>query len=73
MPWRPIESPGMTAAGAANRYDEVIRATAGFLANEAGPRVAVFDTTGWDTHANEGGARGRSATASGRSMPRCVA
>jgi uncharacterized protein (DUF1501 family) len=45
--------------GAANRYAEVIRATAGFLANEAGPRVAVFDTTGWDTHANEGGARGQ--------------
>jgi uncharacterized protein (DUF1501 family) len=42
-----------------NRYAEVIHATAGFLANEAGPRVAVFDTTGWDTHANEGGARGQ--------------
>jgi uncharacterized protein (DUF1501 family) len=40
----------------------VIRATAGFLANEAGPRVAVFETTGWDTHANEGGARGQLAT-----------
>lgn len=46
------------AGPGANRYDEVIRATAGFLANDAGPRVAVFDTTGWDTHANEGGARG---------------
>ncbi|HEX3835989.1 MAG TPA: DUF1501 domain-containing protein [Steroidobacteraceae bacterium] len=48
----------MGGAGA-NRYAEVIRATAGFLANEAGPRVAVFDTTGWDTHANGGGARGQ--------------
>lgn len=48
----------MMAAGN-NRYEEVIRATAGFLANDAGPRVAVFDTTGWDTHANEGGARGQ--------------
>jgi uncharacterized protein (DUF1501 family) len=46
------------SGGGNNRYDEVIRATAGFLTNEAGPRVAVFDTTGWDTHANEGGARG---------------
>ncbi len=45
-------------AGGNNRYQEVIRATAGFLANQAGPRVAVFDTTGWDMHANEGGARG---------------
>jgi len=56
------DSPGMMAGGAAaNRYDEVIRAAAGFLANDAGPRVAVFDTTGWDTHANEGGARGQLA------------
>lgn len=46
-------------AGGGNRYAEVIRAAAGFLGNEAGPRVAVFDTTGWDTHANEGGARGQ--------------
>jgi len=55
------DDPSATMAGGAgaNRYDEVIRATAGFLANEAGPRVAVFDTTGWDTHANEGGARGQ--------------
>jgi uncharacterized protein (DUF1501 family) len=51
------QSQGM-AGGGGNRYEEVIRATAGFLANDAGPRVAVFDTTGWDTHANEGGARG---------------
>ncbi len=57
------QSQGMMAGGAgSNRYEEVIRATAGFLANEAGPRVAVFDTTGWDTHANEGGARGQLAT-----------
>jgi len=53
--------PMMGGAGP-NRYEEVIRATAGFLANEAGPRVAVFDTTGWDTHANEGGARGQLGT-----------
>ena len=48
--------------GGTNRYGELIRAAAGFLTNEAGPRVAVFDTTGWDTHANEGGARGALAT-----------
>jgi uncharacterized protein (DUF1501 family) len=54
------QSSGMMAGAAgANRYDEVIHATAGFLVNDAGPRVAVFDTTGWDTHANEGGARGQ--------------
>ncbi len=53
---------GMMGGAGANRYDDVIRATAGFLANEAGPRVAVFDTTGWDTHQNEGGARGQLGT-----------
>ena len=56
------QSPGTMVGGGNNRYEEVIRATAGFLANESGPRVAVFETTGWDTHANEGGARGQLAT-----------
>jgi len=56
------QASGTMGGGGNNRYEEVIRATAGFLANEAGPRVAVFDTTGWDTHANEGGARGQLAT-----------
>jgi len=41
------------------RYAEVVRAAAGFLRRSDGPRVAVFDTTGWDTHANEGGAEGQ--------------
>ena len=44
-----------------NQYAEVVRAAAGFLGHEDGPRVAVFDTTGWDTHQNEGGARGQLA------------
>jgi uncharacterized protein (DUF1501 family) len=43
------------------RYAEVTHAAAGFLKQEAGPKVAVFDTTGWDTHANEGGAEGQLA------------
>ncbi len=47
------------AAGA--RYTEVIRAAAEFLRREDGPKVAVFDTTGWDTHANEGAAQGQLA------------
>jgi uncharacterized protein (DUF1501 family) len=46
------------AAAARNRYLETVRAAAGFLKRDDGPRVAVFDTLGWDTHANEGGARG---------------
>ena len=43
------------------RYTEVVRAAAGFLRRDDGPQVAVFDTTGWDTHANEGSAEGQLA------------
>jgi uncharacterized protein (DUF1501 family) len=43
------------------RYTEVVRAAAGFIRREDGPKVAVFDTTGWDTHANEGNAAGQLA------------
>jgi uncharacterized protein (DUF1501 family) len=43
------------------RYTEVVRAAAGFLGRDDGPQVAVFDTTGWDTHANEGNAEGQLA------------
>lgn len=44
-----------------SRYAETARAAAGFLRRENGPRVAMFDTTGWDTHANQGGAQGQLA------------
>ena len=43
------------------RYTETARAAAGFLRRDDGPRVAMFDTSGWDTHANEGGAQGQLA------------
>ena len=43
------------------RYLETARAAASFLRRDDGPRVAMFDTTGWDTHANEGGAQGQLA------------
>ena len=33
-------------------------AAASFLASPAGPRIAVLDAGGWDTHANQGGAQG---------------
>ncbi len=51
--------PAAQAYGA--RYTQIVTAAAGFLRQEQGPRVAVFDTTGWDTHANEGGAEGQLA------------
>src|SRR6185437_12241370 len=43
------------------RYTEVIHTAAEFLRRDDGPKVAVFDTTGWDTHANEGAAQGQLA------------
>jgi uncharacterized protein (DUF1501 family) len=52
---------GTPAAKGKARYAEVVRAAAGFLRREDGPKVAVFDTSGWDTHANEGGAQGQLA------------
>lgn len=47
-------------AGSA-RYIEVVHAAAELLRREDGPKVAVFDTMGWDTHANEGAAQGQLA------------
>ena len=62
------EAPAMMPQAAARpgargdaRYAEVVRAAAGFLRREDGPKVAVFDTRGWDTHANEGAAQGQLA------------
>jgi uncharacterized protein (DUF1501 family) len=43
------------------QYAEVVRTAARFLRQDGGPQVAVFDTTGWDTHFNEGGAKGQLA------------
>jgi len=55
------EAPASGPARGNARYAEVVRAAAGFLRREDGPKVAVFDTSGWDTHANEGGAQGQLA------------
>ena len=53
----PPGGPGRNAGG----YVETVRTAAGFLKRDDGPAVAVFDTTGWDTHANEGGGQGQLA------------
>jgi uncharacterized protein (DUF1501 family) len=39
----------------------IVTAAARFLKNDLGPRVAVIDVGGWDTHANQGGAQGNLA------------
>ena len=40
---------------------ETMRATARFLKSDDGPRVAVIESGGWDTHANQGAATGNLA------------
>jgi uncharacterized protein (DUF1501 family) len=58
----PSDAAAMTAAAArstSGRYLETVRTAAGFLRRDDGPSVAVFETTGWDTHFNEGGGQGQ--------------
>jgi uncharacterized protein (DUF1501 family) len=61
MPGSPVERDAKAKRNYSGRYAETARAAAGFLKREDGPRVAMFDTSGWDTHANEGGAQGQLA------------
>ena len=61
MQGAPGANPGAAVQAANARYAQLVQAAAGFLRQDEGPRVAVFDTTGWDTHANEGGAEGQLA------------
>jgi uncharacterized protein (DUF1501 family) len=45
-----------------NRIDEVAQMAGSLLAADGGPEIAVIEATGWDTHANQGGAQGTLAT-----------
>ena len=58
---RPAAAQPTPQAHGAPRTPRSSRAAAGSCARSDGPQVAVFDTTGWDTHANEGGAEGQLA------------
>jgi uncharacterized protein (DUF1501 family) len=46
----------------ANQLGAIARAAAGFLSNPDGPRIAVLDSVGWDTHARQGAGDGPLAT-----------
>src|SRR5216684_3517019 len=57
--------PAMSAAqntavkpAAQDRIAGVARMAATLMRNEGGPEVAVIEASGWDTHANQGGAKG---------------
>jgi uncharacterized protein (DUF1501 family) len=48
--------------GGQQQLAPITTAAARFLAAEDGPRIAVIDAGGWDTHANQGAANGTLAT-----------
>src|SRR5579863_1740686 len=57
-------APTMAAAGgavkppAADRIGGAARMAATLMRSDGGPEVAVIEASGWDTHANQGGAQG---------------
>jgi uncharacterized protein (DUF1501 family) len=58
------EGAGMSGAGRRdplNALNAVAAAAGKFLAAVDGPRIAVLEATGWDTHANQGAERGQLA------------
>jgi uncharacterized protein (DUF1501 family) len=54
------DASGMDGGGrAANaQFGQAVSTAAGFLLREDGPRIAVLETSGWDTHANQGSTQG---------------
>jgi uncharacterized protein (DUF1501 family) len=49
-------------AGYPNRVGAVARMASELMRSEGGPEIAVIEAGGWDTHANQGGAKGILAT-----------
>ena len=49
---------GTIKAAAPDRVGAVAHMAAGLMRSEGGPEVAVIEASGWDTHANQGGAKG---------------
>ncbi|MET0280879.1 MAG: DUF1501 domain-containing protein [Steroidobacteraceae bacterium] len=49
---------GMAGPGSGSQLAKAAKTAAGFLLSAGGPRIAVMETTGWDTHANQGREQG---------------
>src|SRR5450432_162530 len=49
-------------AGYPDRTGAVARMAAELMRSDGGPEIAVIEASGWDTHANQGGAKGALAT-----------
>jgi uncharacterized protein (DUF1501 family) len=54
----PADVPAMRPAGGADRVSGAARMAATLMRSLGGPEVAVIEAGGWDTHANQGGAKG---------------
>jgi uncharacterized protein (DUF1501 family) len=54
----PADVPAMRPAGGADRVSGAARMAATLMRSPGGPEVAVIEAGGWDTHANQGGAKG---------------
>ena len=54
----PADVPAMRPAGGADRVSGAARMAAALMRSLGGPEVAVIEASGWDTHANQGGAKG---------------
>jgi uncharacterized protein (DUF1501 family) len=61
----PMADGTMAGPGAYKGQKMLAEAAGKMLADPNGPRIAVFDAQGWDTHAGQGGAKGRLANALG--------
>ncbi len=55
----PPDAPGRVSAG--RQFALLAEAAGGFLARADGPRIALLELSGWDTHANQGAATGQLA------------
>jgi uncharacterized protein (DUF1501 family) len=55
-------APGMTMTAYPDRTGAVSRMAAELMRSDGGPEIAVIEASGWDTHANQGGAKGALAT-----------
>jgi uncharacterized protein (DUF1501 family) len=57
-----VEKNGMTANRRQGRnFSVLVDAAASFMADVSGPSIAVLESNGWDTHANQGASQGQLA------------
>jgi uncharacterized protein (DUF1501 family) len=53
-----MQAKGSASAGYPDRVISVARMASELMRSDGGPEIAVIEACGWDTHANQGGAKG---------------